>query len=404
VQGITKEISFFIHNFVSQRTKSTIDKFGDKTQGIIMKRILNVVGARPNFMKIAPVQRVMQKYPDDLEPVLVHTGQHYDERMSKFFFEDLQLPQPDIYLGVGSGTHAEQTAKIMMDFEKVCLKYKPDLVLLVGDVNSTVACSLVASKLWIPVAHVEAGLRRFGRKMPEEINRLVTDALSDYLFVTEKSGLKNLEKEGVDPAKIHFVGNVMIDSLACFLDKANGSIILPQLELQPQNYALVTLHRPSNVDDSENFLKIMAAFEEVQRHLPIIFPIHPRTEKNIKQFGLEEKVKSLKNLRLISPVGYLDFMQLTRQCKFVMTDSGGIQEETTYLGIPCITLRENTERPVTVEIGTNEIVGTDTEKIIFLAKKLLAGEWKKGRVPELWDGHAAERIVEVLRRGQNDPV
>lgn len=363
-----------------------------------MKRILNVVGARPNFMKIAPIQRAMQKYSADIEPLLVHTGQHYDERMSKFFFEDLQLPQPDIYLGVGSGSHAEQTAKIMMDFEKVCLKYKPDLVIVVGDVNSTVACSLVASKLWIPVAHVEAGLRSFDRKMPEEINRIVTDSLSEYLFITEKSGIENLKKEGTDPAKIHFVGNVMIDSLAYFLDKANGSSILQQLELEAQGYALVTLHRPSNVDDPENFLKIISAFEEIQRHVPIIFPIHPRTEKNIKQFGMEEKVKSLKNLRLLSPVGYLDFMQLTKKCKFVMTDSGGIQEETTFLGIPCITLRENTERPITVEIGTNEIVGTDTQKIISLSEKLFSGNWKEGKVPELWDGHAAERIVEVLKK------
>jgi UDP-N-acetylglucosamine 2-epimerase (non-hydrolysing) len=255
----------------------------------------------------------------------------------------------------------------------------------------------VASKLWIPVAHVEAGLRSFDRKMPEEINRIVTDSLSDYLFITEKSGIENLKKEGIDPAKIHFVGNVMIDSLAYFLDKADGSSILQQLELEAQGYALVTLHRPSNVDDPENFLKIISAFEEIQNHVPIIFPIHPRTEKNIKQFGMEEKVKSLKNLRLLSPVGYLDFMQLTKKCKFVMTDSGGIQEETTFLGIPCITLRENTERPITVEIGTNEIVGTDTQKIINLSEKLFSGNWKEGKIPELWDGHAAERIVDVLK-------
>lgn len=363
-----------------------------------MKRILNVVGARPNFMKIAPIQRAMQKYPGDIEPLLMHTGQHYDERMSKFFFEDLQLPQPDIYLGVGSGSHAEQTAKIMVDFEKACLEYKPDLVVVVGDVNSTVACSLVASKLWIPVAHVEAGLRSFDRKMPEEINRIVTDSLSEYLFITEKSGTENLLKEGTDPAKIHFVGNVMIDSLTYFLDKANGSSILQQLELEAQGYALVTLHRPSNVDEPENFLKIISAFEEIQRRVPIVFPIHPRTEKNIKQFGMEKKIKSLKNLRLLSPVGYLDFMQLTKKCKFVMTDSGGIQEETTFLGIPCITLRENTERPITVEIGTNEIVGTDTQKIISLSEKLFSGNWKEGKIPELWDGHAAERIVDVLKK------
>lgn len=364
-----------------------------------MKRILNVVGARPNFMKIAPIQRAMQQYPREFQPLLVHTGQHYDERMSKLFFEDLQLPQPDIYLGVGSGSHAEQTARIMIGFEKICLEHKPDLVVVVGDVNSTVACSLVASKLWIPVAHVEAGLRSYDRKMPEEINRVMTDAVSDYLFVTEQSGIDNLLKEGIERSKIHFVGNVMIDSLVYFLEKANGSTVLQQLELRPYGYALVTLHRPSNVDEPENFLKIISAFEEIQHHLPIVFPIHPRTEKNIQRFGLEEKVKSLKNLKLLPPVGYLDFMQLTRKCKFVMTDSGGIQEETTYLGIPCITLRENTERPVTVAVGTNEIVGTDTRKIISLSERILAGKWKTGRIPELWDGRAAERIVEVLRKG-----
>lgn len=363
-----------------------------------MKRIVNVVGARPNFMKIAPIQRVMRKFPNEIEPLLLHTGQHYDERMSKFFFEDLQLPQPDIYLGVGSGSHAEQTAKIMVDFEKVCLEHKPDMVLVVGDVNSTVACSLVASKLWIPVVHVEAGLRSFDRRMPEELNRLVTDTLSDHLFVTEKSGMENLAREGVDPAKVHFVGNVMIDSLAYFLEKAAQSPILQQLELTQRNYVLVTLHRPSNVDDPENFLKIISAFERIPKDTPIVFPIHPRTEKNIKAFGLEERVRALSNLKLLSPVGYLDFMQLTQNCKFVMTDSGGIQEETTYLGIPCITLRENTERPSTVEVGTNEIVGTDLDKILPLIDRLFAGQWKKGAIPEKWDGRAAERIVEVLRR------
>lgn len=361
-----------------------------------MKRIMNIVGARPNFMKIAPIQREMQRRSDIFEPLLVHTGQHYDEKMSKLFFDDLQLPQPDIYLGVGSGSHAEQTARIMVDFEKVCLEKKPDMILVVGDVNSTVACSLVAAKLWIPIIHVEAGLRSFDRKMPEEINRIVTDSLSDHLFITEKSGIENLAKEGVDKKKVHFVGNVMIDSLAYFLEKASKSDILQQLELQPQQYALVTLHRPSNVDDPENFQKILTAFKEIQNDIPIIFPIHPRSEKNIKKFGLEGKVNSLKNLRLLPPIGYLDFMNLTRNSKFVMTDSGGIQEETTYLGIPCMTLRENTERPITIEVGTNEMVGTDTEKIIRFAKQMNAGEWKKGQVPELWDGKAAERIVEVL--------
>lgn len=363
-----------------------------------MKKIMNVVGARPNFMKIGPIQREMNRRSGEFQPVLVHTGQHYDEKMSKLFFDDLQLPKPDVYLGVGSGTHAEQTAKIMIDFEKVCQEQKPDMVLVVGDVNSTVACSLVASKLWIPVIHVEAGLRSFDRKMPEEINRLVTDALADYLFITEKAGIENLKNEGVDDAKVHFVGNVMIDSLAFFLEKARESDILKMLELREKNYALVTLHRPSNVDDPENFLKILTAFEQIEKEIPIVFPIHPRTRKNIERFGLAERVKALKNLKLLPPIGYLDFMNLTQNCKFVMTDSGGIQEETTYLGIPCMTLRENTERPITIEVGTNELVGPNTEQILNYAQKMLTGQWKKGAVPELWDGRAAERIVEVLSK------
>ncbi|MEJ2635901.1 MAG: UDP-N-acetylglucosamine 2-epimerase (non-hydrolyzing), partial [Calditrichia bacterium] len=323
-----------------------------------MKRILNIVGARPNFMKIAPIQRAMKDRGSAFDPVLIHTGQHYDERMSKLFFNDLNLPKPDEYLGVGSGTHAQQTAKIMVEFERVCQVYRPDLVLVVGDVNSTAACSMVASKMWIPVAHVEAGLRSYDRKMPEEINRLVTDALSDYLFTSEKSGTDNLLKEGTNPSKIHFVGNVMIDSLAFFMDKAKESTILDELKIKPGKFALVTLHRPSNVDEPENFEKILSAFREIQKDISIIFPIHPRTEKNISKFGIEDSVRSMKNLHLIPPAGYLDFMQLEQNCRFVMTDSGGIQEETTYLGSPCLTLRENTERPVTVDLGTNEIVGT----------------------------------------------
>ncbi len=361
-----------------------------------MKRILNVVGARPNFMKIAPIQRQMELYNSQFEPILVHTGQHYDERMSKLFFEDLNLPQPDVYLGVGSGTHAEQTAKIMIEFEKVCLELKPDLVLVVGDVNSTAACSMVASKLWIPIAHVEAGLRSFDRRMPEEINRLITDTLSHYLFTTEQSGMDNLLREGIDPSRIHFVGNIMIDSLIHFLEKARKSSVLDELKLTAGEFALVTLHRPSNVDNPENLWKILTAFEHIQKKIPIVFPVHPRTEKNIKNFGLEERVKSLKNLKLIPPVGYLDFLQLEQSCKFVLTDSGGIQEETTYLGIPCLTLRENTERPVTQKLGTNEIVGNDTEKIINNSEKILAGEWKNGQIPPLWDGKTAERIVKIL--------
>ncbi len=360
-----------------------------------MIKILNVVGARPNFMKIAPIQRAMGNYPE-IKPILVHTGQHYDERMSKFFFNDLQLPQPDIYLGVGSGTHAEQTAKIMVHFEKVIQEEKPDLVIVVGDVNSTAACSMVAAKMNTKIAHVEAGLRSFDRTMPEEINRLVTDVLADYLFVTEKSGLENLKREGIADSKVHFVGHVMIDSLIYFKPMAEKSNILDKLNLGPKSYGVITLHRPSNVDNKENFEKLLNAFEQIEKRLPLIFPIHPRSQKMIDQFGLRSKVERMKNLKLLDPLGYLDFMKLLHNAKLVLTDSGGIQEETTYLGIPCITMRENTERPITVEVGTNVLVGTDTQRIIAEAEKVLDGKAKNGQIPELWDGHAAERIVKIL--------
>ena len=361
-----------------------------------MKRILNIVGARPNFMKIAPIHREMQKAENGIEPILIHTGQHYDERMSKFFFDDLNMPKPDEFLGVGSGSHAEQTARVMVEFEKVCLTYKPDLVLVVGDVNSTMACSITAKKLWIPVAHVEAGLRSFDREMPEEINRLATDAISDILFVSERNGEINLNNEGVDPAKMHYVGNVMIDSLINFMQKAEQSDILHQQQLTEDNFVLVTLHRPSNVDDAHNFAKILDAFEEISRDISIVFPIHPRAKKNLETFGLAEKAKAMKNLLLLPPLGYLDFIQLEKKCKFVITDSGGLQEETTYLGKPCLTVRENTERPITVQIGTNEIVGMDTEKLTRYAKAIMNGEWKKGEIPKYWDGKTAERIVKIL--------
>ncbi len=360
-----------------------------------MIKIINVVGARPNFMKIAPIQREMAKY-DNIQPVLVHTGQHYDERMSKLFFDDLQLPKPDIYLDVRSGSHAVQTAKVMMAFEEVLKQEKPDLVIVVGDVNSTAACSMVAAKMETKIAHVEAGLRSFDRTMPEEINRLVTDVLSDFLFVTEKSGLENLKREGIDDSKVHFVGHVMIDSLIYFEPMAEKSTVLQDLQLEPQNYGLITLHRPSNVDHKENFLKLLNAFEHIEKQIPLIFPIHPRSQKMIDQFGLRDKVEKMKNLRLLEPLGYLDFMKLLHNAKLVLTDSGGIQEETTYLGIPCITMRENTERPITVEIGSNVLVGTDTERIIAEAQKVLDGNAKKGQIPELWDGKAAERIVRIL--------
>jgi UDP-N-acetylglucosamine 2-epimerase (non-hydrolysing) len=360
-----------------------------------MTKILNVVGARPNFMKIAPIQREMKKYPH-LRPLLIHTGQHYDDKMSKLFFDDLELPQPDVYLGVGSGSHAQQTAKIMLEFEKVIEREKPDLILVVGDVNSTMACSIVASKMGVKIGHVEAGLRSFDRTMPEEINRLVTDALADLLFVTEKSGLENLKNEGIKDEKIFFTGNVMIDSLVYFMHKAEESDIIKRMNLDGYPYALITLHRPNNVDVKENFEKLLDAFAVIQKELKIVFPIHPRSLKMLKNFGLTKRIGAMKNLIIIDPIGYLDFMQLMRQAQLVLTDSGGIQEETTYLGIPCLTMRENTERPVTVEIGTNIIVGSDTQRIIDESLKIIQHKTKSGKIPELWDGHAAERIVKII--------
>ncbi len=360
-------------------------------------KILNIVGARPNFMKIAPIQRAMEKN-DAMEPLIIHTGQHYDEKMSKLFFDDLELPRPARYLQVGSASHAQQTAKIMVEFEKVMNEEKPDLVLVVGDVNSTAACSLVAAKLGVKIAHVEAGLRSFDRGMPEEINRMVTDTLSDYLFVTEQSGLDNLRKEGVPDEKVFFTGNVMIDSLVYFLEKAKKSNILDQIGVNGNEYALVTLHRPSNVDVKENFEKLLNAFVEIENDLKIVFPIHPRSRKMLRNFGLDNQISKMKNLILLDPIGYLDFMKIMQNAKLVLTDSGGIQEETTYLGIPCITLRENTERPVTIEVGTNIMVGSDTDLVISEAKKVINGQAKKGRIPELWDGKAAERIVSIIAR------
>jgi UDP-N-acetylglucosamine 2-epimerase (non-hydrolysing) len=358
-------------------------------------KILNIVGARPNFIKIAPIHQIMEASPG-IEPILVHTGQHYDEKMSRIFFADLELPQPDVYLGVGSGRHAQQTGAIMIELEKVVIDYKPDLVLVVGDVNSTMAAALVASKLHIPIAHVEAGLRSFDRAMPEEINRMVTDALADFLFVTEESGRQNLLNEGILSEKIHFVGNVMIDSLLSHLKKAKKSNIISQLNLDHQPYALLTLHRPSNVDDQETFNGILTALEQVEQKIAIIFPIHPRSRKMLEQFQFGDRIARLRNFNLIDPLGYLDFLSLMEKAKFVLTDSGGIQEETTVLGIPCLTLRKNTERPVTVDLGTNVIVGMDTDKIVNESYRILSEQSKKGKIPPLWDGNAAGRIVDVV--------
>jgi UDP-N-acetylglucosamine 2-epimerase (non-hydrolysing) len=362
-----------------------------------MLKVINVVGARPNFMKVAPVVAAMKKRPTDFLPLVLHTGQHYDASMSDAFFTDLDLPQPDVYLGVGSGSHAVQTAAIMERFEPVVLKEQPDWVLVVGDVNSTIACALVCVKLGVKVAHVEAGLRSRDRTMPEEINRLLTDQIADLLFTPSVDADQNLLAEGIPPERISFVGNIMIDSLFRNLQRACESKIKSEMGLTDRQYAVLTLHRPSNVDNRETFGRILSALEAIASQLPIVFPVHPRTRKTITQFGLDERIASATNLRLIEPLGYLDFLSLYSTARLVLTDSGGIQEETTALGIPCLTLRENTERPITVEMGTNIVVGTDTRKIVSEATAILNGAGAKGiRQPPLWDGHTADRILEVL--------
>jgi len=356
-------------------------------------RIFNIVGARPNFMKAAPLLREMRKHPE-LDAVLVHTGQHYDTDMSDVFFRDLEIPEPDLHLGVGSGSQAVQTGKIMVAFEAILDKDKPDLVLVVGDVNSTLACSVVSAKAGVPVAHVEAGLRSFDRTMPEEINRIVTDALSTYLFTTSPEAEENLRREGVAPEKIHFVGNVMIDTLLRFVEKAETSGVRKTLGLDG-GYALLTLHRPSNVDQAEPLRRIFRALETISRRIPIVFPIHPRTAKMLEEFGISSRIEGL---RITEPLGYLDFLHLEKHARMVLTDSGGIQEETTVLGVPCLTLRENTERPVTLTEGTNVLVGNDTHRIVEEATRILEGGPISRRVPRFWDGKASERIVSVLRQ------
>lgn len=358
-------------------------------------KILNIVGARPNFMKVAPLMRSYPRHPH-LKPVLVHTGQHYDPKMSQLFFDELGLPRPDHNLEVGSGTHADQTARIMMSFEKLCLAERPDWVVVVGDVNSTIACALVASKLGIRVAHVEAGLRSGDRSMPEEINRILTDALSDLLFVSESSGLVHLGREGVDPAKIHFVGNVMIDSLLAHRDRAEQSDVLSRLGVESRRYALLTLHRPSNVDHPETLLGILEALRVVDADMPILFPAHPRTVQRLGEPRLKAAFDALRRLQTIAPLGYLEFVKATAHAAVVLTDSGGVQEETSVLRVPCLTLRENTERPVTCTMGSNRLVGIETAAIIAGYQAVRRGEVDLDRVPPLWDGRAADRVVDVL--------
>jgi UDP-N-acetylglucosamine 2-epimerase (non-hydrolysing) len=354
-----------------------------------------VCGARPNFMKIAPIMAAMAR-SSKLKPYLVHTGQHYDEKMSKSFFDLLRIPRPDIDLEVGSGSHAVQTAKIMIEFEKVCLAEKPDMVLVVGDVNSTLACVIVAKKLWIPAAHVEAGLRSGDMKMPEEINRIVTDSICDLFFTTEPEGTENLRKFGFPPAAIRDVGNVMIDTLFHNLEAARKNPILKDLGLSKREFCLLTMHRPSNVDEPETLSRLLNAFARIQERIRIVFPAHPRTVKMIEGFGFKPLLDSMKNLTLMGPLDYHQTLCLNDASRFVITDSGGLQEETTALGTPCITIRENTERPVTVSVGSNEVVGTDPERILNAVGRILDGKWKKGGVPAGWDGKASERIVADL--------
>ena len=360
-------------------------------------KIVNVVGARPNFMKIAPLMAAYGKHPG-IEPLLVHTGQHYDAAMSELFFRQLGIPEPDINLEVGSASHASQTAEIMKTFEPVMLEHRPDVVLVVGDVNSTIACGLVAVKLGARLVHVEAGLRSRDRAMPEEINRVLTDTISDLLFCTEQSGVDNLLAEGVPQDRVFLVGNVMIDTLLKNRAQAEQSTILDQLGLASRAYAPLTLHRPSNVDDPETFGRILDALEVIQRDLPVIFPVHPRTRAVLKQSPLGSRVEGMSGLRLIDPLGFLDFLKLMSEARLVLTDSGGIQEETTILGVPCLTLRENTERPITIEIGSNRLVGTDTRAILDAYHAVTSGQQSTGQQPPLWDGKAAERIVEIILR------
>lgn len=348
-------------------------------------------------MKIGPLHRAYRQF-GDINSVIVHTGQHYDERMSDVFFRQLELPEPDIYLGVGSGSHAAQTARIMISFEGALMEHKPDLVVVVGDVNSTVACSLVAAKCHIPVAHVEAGLRSGNRKMPEEINRIVTDSISDFHFVTEQSGMDNLKREGVPDDKVHFVGNVMIDSLVHFREKAAESQILRELAVDPRRYILSTMHRPANVDTKEQLSLVIETLHRIAALTPVVIPMHPRTAVRLQAFGLMDQFRAIPNLIVTEPLGYLEFLKLMDNAAMVVTDSGGIQEETTYLQVPCITLRESTERPITMDLGTNELMDLNPDRISSRVAAILSGDLKAGEIPPLWDGQAAGRIAGILEQ------
>lgn len=360
------------------------------------RNVLVVVGTRPNFVKSAPLMRELRAHDGELSTLLLHTGQHYDPNLSQWLFDDLGLTPPDISLQTGSGSHIEQIAKVMLGLEEAIAANRSDLVVVFGDVNSTVAAAIVASKAGVKLAHVESGLRSFDRTMPEEINRVVTDHLSDLLFVSEESGLKNLEKEGIPSDRIFYSGNIMIDSLLATRATVMNSDVMRKLGLAPREYALLTLHRPSNVDSAESLTSAMNIIEEVSQKIPVVFPCHPRTRNNLAKYRIQIAANN-DVLKIIEPVGYIDFCRLIYDSKFVMTDSGGIQEETTFLNIPCITMRDNTERPATVTIGTNVMTGVDRIRILEAVDSILNGTQKHGRIPDLWDGHAAERIVEVLK-------
>ncbi|MBI5413549.1 UDP-N-acetylglucosamine 2-epimerase (non-hydrolyzing) [Candidatus Peregrinibacteria bacterium] len=353
-------------------------------------KIIFVAGARPNFMKVAPLMEEFKKCPE-FSTILVHTGQHYDEKMSKVFFDELKIPRPDINFEIGAGNHAVQTGKILIAFDDVLEREKPDLVVVVGDVNSTIACALAAVKRGVKVAHVEAGLRSFDWTMPEEINRVLTDRISDFLFCTEDSAVKNLRAEGISKNKIFMTGNVMIDTLLKQKSAAEKSNVLKELKLSDKKYAVATLHRPSNVDDKNALNKIISTLKKVAGKLPVVFPVHPRTKSHLLTWGIPTG-----KIYILDPLGYLDFLKLVSHAKLVMTDSGGIQEETTILGVPCLTLRENTERPVTVKCGTNEIVGTDEKKILAAVEKILKKPPAKAKTSKFWDGKVSARIVKVL--------
>ncbi len=366
-------------------------------------KVIQVVGARPNFMKVAPLHRAIQKLTGWTSKI-VHTGQHFDAKMSDVFFTQLELPEPDFFLGIGGGSHTEVTAKIMVAFEKIVEAEKPDLIIVVGDVTSTLACTLVAIKMGIKVAHVEAGLRSFDRTMPEELNRILTDSVADYLFVTEESGMQHLKNEGVADERVFFTGNVMIDSLVRYQEKAKTTTILEDLglstndsRLATSDYIVMTMHRPANVDTEKGLQSILELIELSSQDTKIIFPIHPRTRAHMEKFGLADRLDQAKNLIMTEPLGYLEFIQLMSNATAILTDSGGIQEETTYLGVPCLTFRDSTERPITVTLGTNQLLSDlDPKKTHAALKESLAGKVKKGSIPPLWDGKAAERIAAKL--------